>query len=65
MNRIQLGGKMIIKLNQIILYIMCIMLSLTVTNWRINNIVDSILIITCVVSTITVVLYLKNWNLKK
>lgn len=56
---------MIIKLNQIILYIMCIMLSLTVTNWRINNIVDSILIITCVVSTITVVLYLKNWNLKK
>lgn len=56
---------MILKINQIILYLICIMLSITVTNWRINNIVDNILIITCVVSTIAVVLYLKNWNLKK
>lgn len=56
---------MLAKLNQIILYIICIMFSLTVTKLRNNEIVDITLIMTCVLSTISIILYIKEWNIKK
>ena len=56
---------MIQKINQILIYIICIAFSLTVTNFRNNPIVDGLFIGVCVFSTIACAIYLKDWDIKK
>lgn len=56
---------MIEKINQKLIYIMCIVFSLTVTNLRNNPVIDGIIIGVCAFTTLISIIYFRKWNIKK